>query len=282
MAIGRGGHLGGVRGQADEDGGHMDLQALRYAAMVSSMTFDDVVRAYASFLATTRPGADINARSGLASFLGREDDEDLDISEDVRIVLISANFGREITTAVLWLNRFEGMDIRCMRLVPYSVGDRVMLDIQQIVPLPEAADYQVRVRRKAQERERARTDGRDFTRFHIVVDGELLPDENKRNAVRVMTAACSTAGSGCAIAVGPPIQGQMPADRGPEHFVPHPLGRLSTRFDRVAFYLDQLFHQGRRTWVLSKRWGATTEQTLQALEDAFPESGVVYRRADAG
>ena len=153
----------------------MDLQALRYAAMVSSMTFDDVVRAYASFLATTRPGADINARSGLASFLGREDDEDLDISEDVRIVLISANFGREITTAVLWLNRFEGMDIRCMRLVPYSVGDRVMLDIQQIVPLPEAADYQVRVRRKAQERERARTDGRDFTRFHIVVDGECAP-----------------------------------------------------------------------------------------------------------
>lgn len=62
--------------------------------------------------------------------------------------MVSADFGREITTAVLWLNRFEGMDMRCVRLVPYEIDGRVFLDVQQIVPLPEAADYQVRVRRK--------------------------------------------------------------------------------------------------------------------------------------
>lgn len=89
---------------------------------------------------------------------------------------------------VLWLNQFEGMDIRCVRLVPYQASDKVLLDIQQIVPLPEAEDYQVRVRRKDQERERSRTSGRDFTRYHVVVDGQLLPDENKRKAVRTMVA----------------------------------------------------------------------------------------------
>src|SRR5450755_3224442 len=31
-----------------DDGGHMELQALRYAAMVSSMSFDDVAAAFAS------------------------------------------------------------------------------------------------------------------------------------------------------------------------------------------------------------------------------------------
>jgi RecB family endonuclease NucS len=33
-----------------EDGGHMELQAIRYAAMVSKMTFADAVAAHASFL----------------------------------------------------------------------------------------------------------------------------------------------------------------------------------------------------------------------------------------
>ena len=54
---------------------------------------------------------------------------------------------------MLWLNRFEGMDMRCVRLVPYEIDGRVFLDVQQIVPLPEAADYQVRVRRKDVARE---------------------------------------------------------------------------------------------------------------------------------
>src|SRR5689334_20531147 len=33
------------------DGGHMELQALRYAAMVSTLTFDDVVNTYERHLA---------------------------------------------------------------------------------------------------------------------------------------------------------------------------------------------------------------------------------------
>jgi len=36
-----------------EDGGHMELQAIRYAAMVSKMTFADAVNAHAKFLMKT-------------------------------------------------------------------------------------------------------------------------------------------------------------------------------------------------------------------------------------
>ncbi len=107
-------------------------------------------------------------------------------STDVRIILVSADFGREITTAVLWLNRFEGMDIRCVRLVPYRLDNRVLLDIQQVLPLPEAADYQVQVRRKQNQQERVSSGGRDHTRYQIVVDGDALPEQKKRHAVRVM------------------------------------------------------------------------------------------------
>lgn len=88
---------------------------------------------------------------------------------------------------MLWLNGFEGMDIPCVRLVPYEADSKVLLDIQQVLPLPEAADYQVQPRRKDAARDRARTSGKDYTRYHIVVGGTELPDENKRNAIRLMT-----------------------------------------------------------------------------------------------
>lgn len=287
LAIDQEGHLVVIELKRTEDGGHMDLQALRYASMVSSMTFENVVAAYGAYLSRVRPEEDGDPRASLLSFLSREDEEEIDISEDVRIVLVSADFGREITTAVLWLNRFEGMDIRCVRLVPYSLGERVLLDIQQIVPLPEAADYQVRVRRKAQERERARSDGRDFTRFHIVVDGEALPDENKRNAIRVMVThlierGCSAERIGEIL--GRPRFRSIPGEvTEPEAMIgPLQADYPESRFDPRRWYLDHPFHQAGQTWVLSKMWGKVTAEMLQALAEAFPEAGVGSRRADDG
>jgi hypothetical protein len=53
-----------------DDGAHMDLQALRYAAMVSSMDFNDVVSAYEVHLAKMAPEAALDARAELISFIG--------------------------------------------------------------------------------------------------------------------------------------------------------------------------------------------------------------------
>jgi hypothetical protein len=277
LAIDRDGHLVVIELKRTEDGGHMDLQALRYAAMVSSMTFDDAVAAYGEFLSRTRPDEPSDPKAGLIAFLGYEDDDEPDISEDVRIILVSADFGREITTAVLWLNRFEGMDIRCVRLVPYSLDGKVMLDIQQIVPLPEAADYQVRVRRKAQERERARTDGRDFTRFSITVDGVALPDENKRNAVRTMVARLIERGVDPAEIAE--ILGRKFRDAEGELTNADEI-QSRMELDGPRWYLDQPFHCDGRTWVLSKMWGKATEETLDTLSRAFPAAGIGFERAE--
>jgi len=285
LALDKAGHLVVIELKRTEDGGHMDLQALRYAAMVSSMVFEDVVRAYDAFLDKTGPHEDLDARDSLISFLDQREDAEPAISSDVRIVLVSANFGREVTTTVLWLNGFDGMDIRCVRLVPYQVGERLLLDIQQIVPLPEAADYQVRLRRKDQERERASIDGRDLTRFHVVVDGEPLPDENKRNAIRTMVAQL--------------IQRRCPAPRIEEILGARKLRGIDgvqtgtaaiaqsveaaypgLRFDPRRWYVDQPFHQDGRTWVLTKMWGLETEKALADLSEEFRDSGVGFRRVE--
>lgn len=129
------------------DGGHMELQALRYASMVSAMTFDRAVQIHAAYLAKIGKQAS-EAEELLRSFLEAEEDIE-DFAADVRIVLASEDFGKELTTAVLWL-RDRDIDIRCIRLKPYLDGDKQLIDVQQIIPLPEANEYQVQLREKGQ------------------------------------------------------------------------------------------------------------------------------------
>lgn len=132
-----------------EDGGHMELQAIRYAAMVSSMTFETVCREYANL-----KGLEIEiAKREVFEFLGQDQEEENVMSGDVRIILVSGDFSTEITTSVLWLNR-QGLDVKCIRLRPYRVGDDVLIDATQIIPLPEAADYETKIREQQQEKKK--------------------------------------------------------------------------------------------------------------------------------
>lgn len=288
LALDKSGRLVVIEVKRTEDGGHMDLQAIRYAAMVSSMEFPEVAGAYAKHCAKHRPSEDIDARAEMEAFLDPDEESDEPaISTEVRIILVAADFGREITTTVLWLNGLVGMDIRCVRLVPYDIDGKVVLDIQQVLPLPEAADYQVKLRRKDAARDRARSDGRDFTRYHIVVDGSELPDENKRNSIRVMVEQLVARGVPIAavrevlptrrMRVVPGIHREGAA-------VETALTAADPKTDPARWYCDRPFAdvETDQTYVLSKMWGRNTEPTLEALADAFPDAKVTFRRANAG
>jgi hypothetical protein len=138
-----------------EDGGHMELQAIRYAAMVSKMTFERAVTIYEGYLGRDGNGED--ARAAILQFLGWDEPNEDSFAQDVRIVLVSANFSKEVTTAVLWLNEHD-LDIRCIRLTPYNDGGRVFVVVQQIIPLPEAAEYQIQLKEKEQSERRERAE----------------------------------------------------------------------------------------------------------------------------
>jgi len=282
LAIDRDAHLTVIELKRTAEGGHMELQALRYAAMVSSMQLEEVTTAYAAHVAKHRPDEEVDARAELLDWLVSTDDEaEPAISTDVRIVLVSADFGREITTTVLWLNGFERMDIRCVRLVPYQIDGRVLLDVQQVVPLPEAGDYQVRLRRKEQ-RGRVSTDGRDFTRYHVVVDGEVLPDENKRTTVRAMVAHLVARGikpEAIATLVGPGRFRSVEGELGDEDAITAALVADDARVDTGRLFTNHPIIEGGRTWVLTRMWGSNTEPTLTALARAFPEAKVSFRKA---
>lgn len=148
-----------------DDGGHMELQSIRYAAMVSTMTFDHVVDAYVADAGSHGSEVDEeDARSTILEFLGWDEPRDDEFAQRVRIVLASADFSKEITTAVLWLNE-QALDIRCVRLKPYELDGRTLIEVSQVVPLPEAADYLIGTqakRRKGRGEKASRWDEQAF------------------------------------------------------------------------------------------------------------------------
>ena len=157
-----------------EGGGHMELQAIRYAAMVSAMTFDRVVEAHAAYL--KKRGLDGDARESILEFLSWEEAVDDDFAQEVHIVLVSQNFSSEITTAVLWLNQRD-LDIRCIRLTPHKANDGLFLSSQQVIPLPEEEDFRVSLREKGIEERRTRSVRRDKRQKFWA---QMLPRANKK------------------------------------------------------------------------------------------------------
>lgn len=283
LAIDRDGQLVVIELKRTEDGGHMELQALRYAAMVSAMGFEDVVSTYRRHLAAVGADDPDLARSRLLEWLEAQDDSDEPpvIASQVRILLVSQDFGRELTTAVIWLNDQYGLDIRCVRMTPYAVGERVLLDVRQVIPLPEAGDYQVRLRRKEQQKERVLRSGRDFTRYHIVVDGVEQASTNKRRSVLGMVR--ELVNKGVPLAEIAPVLGErhiavVVGLPGSSDEVADALGQAGR--DASRFFVEDAFAGEAETYVLSKMWGRGTEDMLKGLAAAFPHSGVGFREAE--
>lgn len=158
-----------------DTGEFMELQALRYAAMVSTLTFVRASEIYQKYLDSM--GSEANAETALLDFLGWEEPQEDDFASDVRLVLVSANFSKELTTSVMWLNE-RNLDIRCVRLIPYRYQDKMLVDAQQIIPLPEAESYQIRIKQQSEERREARKSSKDHT--HYLFNGL---EYNKRKLV---------------------------------------------------------------------------------------------------
>lgn len=159
LAIDRQANLVVIELKRTNDGGHMDLQAIRYASMVSAMTFERAEQIHCEFLARLGDAPD-EAQSRMLTFLGWNEPDEERFAPDVRILLVSEDFGKELTTAVLWL-RDRYIDIRCIRLRPYEDGDSRLIDVQQIIPLPEAHEYQVQLREKEQVERKKRAERYD-------------------------------------------------------------------------------------------------------------------------
>jgi hypothetical protein len=162
LAIDKEANLVVIELKRTETGEHMELQAIRYAAMVSTLTFSKAITIYQNYLKSI--GSNENPEELLLNFLQWDEPQEDDFALDVRIILVSSDFSKELTTSVIWLNE-RNLDIRCVRLIPYRNQDQVLIDVQQIIPLPEAENYQVKIRQQTEERREARKSLKDYTQY---------------------------------------------------------------------------------------------------------------------
>ncbi len=282
LAIDRAANLVVIELKRDEDGGHMELQALRYAAMISTMTFAHVVEAFSHFLEQRGEDAS-SAEQRLLGFLDWDEAREDQFGQDVRIVLVAADFSREITTTVLFLND-RGLDIRCVRLKPYSNAGQILLDIQQIIPLPEASEYTVSLRQKRIKENASRTDGRDFTKYDVFAGEQVWRQLPKRRAIlqviqSLRLAGASMAGvqeglgkrSGALLSFDGVLDG--------ESFKAAYVLRCESQGKKVEafrWFVDdsELLHDGDKTYSLTKMWGSDTGDVINALLRRFPNSEV--------
>ena len=165
-----------------EGGGHMELQSIRYAAMLSNMSFDAIAEAYERF--SKKPAALV--RTELLKFLEDPElgqipePEQVRISKKPRIILVSPSFSKEITTTVLWLNE-NGLDVKCLEATPYKIGADIYLDLEQVIPLPQAQEYMVQRREKTLKEEKQATNTKgERTIPMLVARGILKLDDRVR------------------------------------------------------------------------------------------------------
>ncbi len=164
LAIDRNANLVVIELKRDEVGAHMELQALRYAAMIANMTFDKACDYFAAYI--DQEGLQIDARNTLLEFVDLDENQLDDFGNEVRIVLASADFGKELTTSVLWL-RDKGIDIRCVRLTPFRYQGEVLINAAQIIPLEEAESYQIQFREKRAEQRASQQGTRDYSKYRF-------------------------------------------------------------------------------------------------------------------
>lgn len=167
-----------------DDGGHMELQAIRYAAMVANMTWDHAKNAFQKYLQDN--DLDFDAETRLCEFLSWDTPQEDGFAKNVRIILASADFSKEITTSVLWLNDRD-LDISCVRLSLHKLNDQLVLSADQIIPLPEAESYQVEVRQKRREQRSSRNNKKDRSLFSITYAGEPYQENFKKSDIGYFT-----------------------------------------------------------------------------------------------
>jgi len=293
LCIDRSANLVVVELKRDDRGGHAELQAIRYASMVAPSTFEQVVEAYRAYTARRHRESDVHAeltaedaRLAILDFLEWDAPDDDSFGNDVRIILAAADFSIPLTSAVLWLRSRGNIDIRCVRLMPYafptSAGQRLLVDVQQLVPLPEVADLTDRMADKEERKREARASSgtRDYTRFDLTIGERNFHRLPKRwlayETVRAVlsagvrperileeTAEGRRRGGRMLVSLGQSVSSQ---DEAVQIFAG--LARDPSRF----FTRDELLlHFGGQTWVFTKGWGTETLQFVHEVAALAPD-----------
>jgi len=149
LAMDKQGNLVVIENKLDDSGRDVTWQVLKYASYCSSLTKPQIKEIYQSYL--NKKGVNEISEASISDFLGVEDLSVVNINKNQRIVLVANSFRKEVTSTVIWLLARSNLKIQCFKATPYLFNNKILLDIEQIIPVQDAIEYTIRMAEKEQE-----------------------------------------------------------------------------------------------------------------------------------
>jgi hypothetical protein len=164
LALDKDGNLVIIENKLDDTGRDMVWQTLKYASYCSSLSKLQIIEIYQRYLNRYQQGGD--ASGLLCEFLGVEDTEELKLNQgnSQRLMMVAANFRKEVTSTALWLLGY-GIQVQCFKTTPFSDGEQLYLNVEQIIPTPEAKEFMIGM--NAKEAEEKSTEVETKNRHHL-------------------------------------------------------------------------------------------------------------------
>lgn len=150
LAIDKQGNLVIIENKLDDTGRDVTWQLLKYASYCSSLNKSQILNIYQSYL--YKIGSKKTAEENISEFFEGNDIEEISLNkgQTQRLVLVAGNFRKEVTSTVLWLLNYS-LRIQCFKVTPYQLGEQLLLNVEQIIPMKEAEDYAIRMAEKTQD-----------------------------------------------------------------------------------------------------------------------------------
>jgi hypothetical protein len=141
LALDKDGNLVIIENKLDDSGRDVVWQSLKYASYCSNLTKAQIIQIYQGYLNRYRSGED--AEENIQEFLEKDMEEIiLNSGNRQKIYFVAANFRKEVTSTVLWLLGY-GIHMHCYKVTPYKSGTDLFLNVEQIIPTPEAEDFMI-------------------------------------------------------------------------------------------------------------------------------------------
>ncbi|MDT0293962.1 DUF4268 domain-containing protein [Mesonia ostreae] len=148
LALDKLGNVVVIENKLDDSGKDVTWQAIKYASYCASLTKQDIIKVYQDFLGTSAI-----AQEKLSDFFDGRDLSEVVLNQGLnsqRLILVAANFRKEVTSSVLWLLNFK-IRLQCFKVTPFAYEDQLFLNVEQILPTKETEDFAISISTKAQE-----------------------------------------------------------------------------------------------------------------------------------
>ena len=153
LALDKGGNLVIIENKLDDSGRDVVWQSIKYASYCSALSKTNILEIYQKYL--SKQNIQQDAKKNICDFFDKEEFDSVVLNNGSmqRIIMVAANFRKEVTSTVLWLMK-HGVNIKCFKATPFKNNDEIYLSVEQIIPLPEAEELMIGIA----EKERQETD----------------------------------------------------------------------------------------------------------------------------